>query len=41
MPNRQEIIKEIDGETRKVNDDYDNISFSDKFLEWMTIIAKK
>lgn len=39
--NRQEIIKEIDGETRKVNDDYDNISFSDKFLEWMTIIAKK
>lgn len=39
--NKQEIIKEIGGETRRVDDDYDNISFTDKFVEWMTIIAKK
>lgn len=39
--NKQEIIKEIGGETRRVEDDYDNVSFSDKFLEWMTIVAQK
>ena len=38
---KQEIIKEIGGETRRINDDYDNVSFSDKFLEWMTVVARK
>ena len=37
---RQEIIKS-NGNVRRVDDDYDNISFSDKFLEWVTVVAKK
>lgn len=39
--NKQEVIKEIGGETRRINDDYNNISFSDKFMEWMTVVAQK
>ncbi len=38
---KQEIIKEIGGETRRINDDYDHISFSDKFVEWLTVVARK
>ena len=39
--NKEEIVKEIDGETHRFPDDYDHISFSDKFVEWMTIVAEK
>lgn len=39
--NREEIIKEIGGETRRIPDDYDHVSFSDKFVEWMTVVAVK
>ena len=38
--NKQEIIKS-NGNVTKVDDDYSKISFSDKFLEWMTVVAKK
>lgn len=38
---RQEIIKNMDGSEKRVNDDYNNVSFSDKFLEWMTVVAQK
>ena len=38
--NHEEIIK-ANGEIKRVSDDYDHTSFSDKFLEWMTIIAEK
>ncbi|MDO5832271.1 MAG: class I SAM-dependent methyltransferase [Methanobrevibacter sp.] len=37
---KQEIIKSNGKETR-VNDDYSNVSFSDKFLEWVTVVARK
>ena len=37
----QETIKEIGGETRTVDDDYDHVSLSDKWVEWMTIVARK
>jgi len=39
--NSEEIIKEIGGETRRVHDDYDHFSFSDRFVEWMTVVARK
>ena len=39
--NKQEIIKKSDGETFKVDDDYDNFSISDRFVEWMTVNAIK
>ena len=39
--NRKEIIKEIGGETKTVDDDYDYVSFSDKFVQWMTVVARK
>ena len=39
--NKKEIIKEIGGETKTVADDYDHVSFSDKFVQWMTIVARK
>ena len=39
--NKEEIIKEIGGKTRRIHDDYDNVSLSDKFVEWMTIVAEK
>lgn len=38
--NREEIIK-ANGEVKRIKDDYDYASFSDKFLEWMTITAEK
>ena len=38
--NREEIIK-ANGEVKRIKDDYDHASFSDKFLEWMTITAEK
>ena len=38
--NSEEIIKEIGGETRRVHDDYDHFSFSDRFVEWMTVVAR-
>jgi SAM-dependent methyltransferase len=39
--NRQEIIKKMDGSQTRVDDDYGNVSFTDKFLEWMTVVAQK
>ncbi|MDO5823419.1 class I SAM-dependent methyltransferase [Methanobrevibacter sp.] len=39
--NKKEIIKEIDGETKTVVDDYDHSSFLDKFVQWMAIVATK
>lgn len=38
--NREEIIK-ANGEVKRIKDDYNHASFSDKFLEWMTITAEK
>ena len=38
--NRQEVIKS-DGEEKRISDDYDNFSFTDRFLEWMTVVAQK
>ena len=38
--NKQEIIKSESGEKR-VHDDYGNISFSDKFVQWVTVTAVK
>ena len=37
----QETIKEIGGETKTVDDDYDHVSLTDKWVEWMTIVARK
>lgn len=37
---KQEIIK-INGKETRVNDDYSKISFSDKFVDWVTVVAKK
>ena len=37
---KQEIIKSNGKETR-VNDDYSNLSFSDKFVDWVTVVAVK
>ena len=31
----------MDGSQSRVDDDYDKVSFSDKFVEWMTVVAKK
>ena len=39
--NKQEIIKKMDGSQTRVDDDYDKMSFSDKFVEWMTVVARK
>ena len=38
--NKQEIVK-CDGDITRISDDYDHVSFSDKFVEWMTIVAIK
>ena len=38
---KQEIIKNMDGSQTRVDDDYDKVSFSDKFVEWMTVVARK
>lgn len=37
---KQEIIK-INGKGTRVNDDYSKVSFSDKFVDWVTVVAKK
>ncbi len=37
----QETIKEIGGETKTIDDDYDHVSLTDKWVEWMTIVARK
>ena len=39
--NKQEIIKKMEGSKTRVDDDFDKISFSDKFVEWMTVVARK
>ena len=39
--NKEEIIKEIGGKTRRIQDDYDHASISDKFVQWMTVVAEK
>lgn len=39
--NKKEIIKKMDGSITKIDDDYNNLSISDKFVEWMTIVAQK
>ena len=39
--NKQEVIKKMDGSQTRVDDDYDKVSFSDKFVEWMTVVARK
>ena len=38
---KQETINEIGGETKTIDDDYDHVSFTDKWVEWMTIVARK
>ena len=38
--NRQEVIKS-DGGEKRISVDYDNFSFTDRFLEWMTVVAQK
>lgn len=38
--NKKEKIITEEGE-KLVDDDYDHISFSDRFVEWMTITARK
>lgn len=40
MEKKQEIIKVNAKETR-VNDDYNKVSFSDKFVDWVTVVARK
>ena len=37
---KQEIIK-VNGKETRVNDDYSKVSFSDKFVDWVTVVAKK
>lgn len=37
---KQEIIKS-NGKENRVNDDYSNLSFSDKFVDWVTVVARK
>lgn len=39
--NKQEIIKKEDGRVFRIDDDYDNFSISDRFVEWMTVTAIK
>lgn len=38
--NKEEIVK-TEGEVKRIPDDYDHASFTDKFVEWMTIVARK
>ena len=38
--NSQEIVKS-NGEIKRINDDYNHRSFTDKFVEWMTVVARK
>ena len=38
--NKEEIVK-TDGEVKRIPDDYDHASFTGKFVQWMTIVARK
>ena len=38
--NTEEIVK-ANGEVKRIPDDYDNGSFTERFVGWMTVIAKK
>ena len=38
---KKEKIKQIGGETKIIDDDYDHASLTDKWVEWMTIVARK
>ena len=38
--NSEEIIKR-DGEVKRIPDDYNHISFSDRFVQWMCVTARK
>ncbi len=38
--NKKEIIKS-NGSKKTVDDDYDHISFSDRFVQWVTVTARK
>ena len=38
--NKKEIIKSNDSE-KIVDDNYNNVSISDRFLQWMTVTARK
>lgn len=38
--NTEEIVT-ANGEVKRIPDDYDNGSFTERFVEWMTVIAKK
>ena len=37
---KEEIIKS-EGKVKRIPDDYDHISITDKWVEWMTVVAKK
>lgn len=37
---KQEIIK-VNGKETRVNDDYNKVSLSDKFVDWVTVVARK
>lgn len=39
--NKQEIIRKHNQKDIRIDDDYDHFSISDKFVEWMCVIAKK
>lgn len=39
--NKEEIIKKSDVDIIRIDDDYDNFSISDRFVEWMTVTAIK
>lgn len=38
---KQEVIIKNDGEIIRIDDDYRGFSISDRFMEWMTIVARK
>ena len=33
--------RKSNGEIKRINDDYNHRSFTDKFVEWMTVVARK
>ena len=35
------VVIKVDGSEKIVDDDYSNVSFSDKFVQWVTIVARK
>ena len=38
--NKEEIVK-CNGEVKRIPDDYDHLSISDRYVEWMTVVARK